>query len=68
MADLTRDQAHIMRKLIEPGYDHCIACGQYPEPILKQLCDRGWMENIYDSVYRLTLVGKGVTLRDLRGA
>lgn len=67
MADLTHDESHIMRKMISNEWDHCCACAQFPEPVLRKLCERGWMEYKGHSVYRLTVAGKGITLRDLRG-
>lgn len=65
MANLSLSEAHVMRKLMSNGHDHCTVCNVYPEPVLQRLCNRGWMEP-YGPHYRLTTVGKGITLRDLR--
>lgn len=66
MENLTPEEAHVMRRFISSGHDHCVPHVHAPAEVLAKLVERGWMENPYGDVHRLTEAGKAVTLRDLR--
>jgi hypothetical protein len=69
--ELTLPEQHVLRKLRSLGHENCVPCAQYPEPVLKSLAEKGFMDPINKieggvSCYRLTIAGREVTLRYLR--